>query len=266
MGGGIRDDNLRNKFGRGLNLDSVSGEIKTRCLWQDPDCGGVDIRQWTLKMPKFDVSLQLREEIKKNEDITFLSISENHELGKTDTWFTFAAMLTKRHSHLNIRFIAKMDSDNFLNYTAFLAYFKRLKQYIKERKYLYGGYVIYKAVCSGRAYGHLCQQPEFIAPLFTSSALVYLSTPLAQHVYMDGTTLEQKKQVWISREDVQLGNMVYSDPSIKVQLLNQHHNGGTKINTHCFNNLVRYRLEYSVTMGNTTFLESGGGPSADVLD
>jgi hypothetical protein len=83
---------------------------------------------------------------------------------------------------------------------------------------------------------------------------------------MDGTTLAQKKQVWISREDVQLGNMVYSDPSINVELLNHHHNGGKKINIHCFNDPVRYRHEYLITMGNTTYVESEGGLHADVFD
>eukprot|EP00804_Cyclotella_cryptica_P028540 CCRYP_014820-RA/>CCRYP_014820-RA protein AED:0.14 eAED:-0.18 QI:0/-1/0/1/-1/1/1/0/475 len=258
MGGGIRYDNLQKKFGRGLNLDAVDRGVKTRCLWQDPECGGSDIRQWTVRNPKFDVSPHLQDEIKKNKDITFLSISENHELGKTDTWFTYAAMLTKRHPSLNIRFIAKMDSDNFLNYVAFLAFFNSPEQFIRGKKYLYGGYVIYRAVCSGRAYGYLCRQPEFTAPLFMAGALAYLSTPLAQHVFMDGTTLESKNQTWIPREDVQLGNMVYSDPSISVELLNHHHNGGRNINTHCFNDPVRYRREYYKTMGNTSYAEPGG--------
>ena len=244
MGGGIHDDNLRHKFGRGLKLDSVNGTIRTRCLWEDPDCGGTDVRQWTMGKPKFDASPKLLEEIKENKDITFLSISENHELGKTDTWFTYAAMLTKNRPNLRIRFIGKLDSDNFLNYAAFMTYFKRNKQYIKERKFLYGGYVIHKGVCSTRSYDYICKRPEFIAPLFIPGALVYLSTPLAQHVFMDGTTLERKKQVWIHREDVQLGNMAYSDPSIVVETLNHQKNGGQNINKHCFSDPVLYRHEF----------------------
>ena len=242
MGGGIRDDNLRNKMGRGLNMTLVNNTILTRCLWQDPICGGEDILQWTLKNPKFNTSSQLDDEIQKNQDITFLSISENHELGKTDTWFTYAAMLTKIRPDLNIRFISKLDSDNFISYDRFEKFLGNAKEQIKSEKYIYGGSVVYKEVCSGRAYGYLCKDPQVIARLFMPGAFVYLSVPLAQHVFMNGTTLGRKKEVWVPREDVQLGNMVYSSDDIAVGVLN--HNKFRGISRHFFNNATSYREDY----------------------
>ena len=244
MGGGTRNDNLRLKNGRGLDLGSINKTVKTRCLWQDPECGGTDIDEWTVDTPQFDATIHLQEEMKMNKDITFLSISENHELGKTDTWFTYSAMLTKRRPDLGIRFTAKLDSDNFLSYYALQSYMKQHKQLFGDKQYIYGGFVIYKAVCSGRAYGFVCRDPGFIAPLFMGGAFTYLSTPLAQHVYLNGTSLERKKQVWIPREDMQLGNMAYSDPSIAVEIVT-HNKYPLFLNKHCFGNPVDYRREFA---------------------
>ena len=250
MGGGNKDDMLTKKRSN-LDLASINKALKTRCLWQDPGCGGEDIDQWTVDYPQFIPSLQLKEELQMNRDITLLNISENHELGKTDTWFTYTAMLTKNRPDLNIRLIGKMDSDNFLDYSKFLGFFHRYDIDLREKKYLYGGPPIYKAVCSGKAFGRLCTKPEFIAPLFIPGALVYLSTPLVQHVYMNGTSLERKKSVWIPIEDMQLGNMVYSDSNINVTLL-PHNHGGKGINEHCFSDPVKYRALFSKKIFNVT--------------
>lgn len=246
MGGGARNDNLRLKNGRDLDLGSINEKFKTRCLWQDPGCGGTDIDEWTVDNPQFEgATIRLQEEMKVNKDITFLSISENHELGKTDTWFTYSAMLTKRRPDLGIRFMAKLDSDNFLDYYALQSYMKQHKQlFLGDKQYIYGGFAIHKRKCSGRAYGFVCRDPGFIAPLFMGGAFAYLSTPLAQHVYLNGTSLERKKQVWIPREDMQLGNMVYSDPSITVELLDSK-KYPLFLNKHCFGNPVAYRREFA---------------------
>ena len=75
-------------------------------------------------------------------------------------------------------------------------------------------------VCRQSVYGYACLNPKFIAPLFMSGALVYLTTPLAQHVFMDGTSLERKREVWIAGEDMQLANMVYSDPAMTPFVIN----------------------------------------------
>src|SRR6056300_633210 len=90
------------------------------------------------------------------------------------------------------------------------------KKQFRDKQYIYGGFVVYKGVCSGPNYGYACRDRRFIAPLFMAGAFTYLSTPLAEHVYLNGTSLERKKEVWIPREDMQIGNMVYSDPSITV--------------------------------------------------
>ena len=40
---------------------------------------------------------------------------------------------------------------------------------------------------------------------------------------MNGTTLERKREVWIIGEDLQLGNMVYSDPNITDNEMDDNH-------------------------------------------
>ena len=243
IGGGPRNDILTLKNGRGLDLGSINKTAKTRCLWQDPECGGTDVDKWTVDTPQFNTTIHLQEEMKMNKDITFLNISENHELGKTDTWFTYAAMLTKRQPNLGIRFTAKLDSDNFLDYYSLQSYMKQHKQLFRDKQYIYGGFVIYKAVCSGRGYGFVCKDPSFIAPLFMGGAFTYLSTPLAHHVYLNGTSLELKKKIWIPREDMQVGNMVFSDPSITVEIV-QHNKHPFFLNKHCYGEPLTYRNEF----------------------
>lgn len=244
MGGGPPDNDLTKQHGNGLDLGSINQTVKTRCLWQDPECGGTDIDEWTVDTPQ-SLSIHLQEEMKTNKDITFLSISENHELGKSDTWFTYAAMLTKSRPDLEIRFTAKLDSDNFLNYFALESYMSGHKKQFKDKKYIYGGFVVYKGVCSGPNYGYACRDRRFIAPLFMAGAFTYLSTPLAEHVYLNGTSLERKKEVWIPREDMQIGNMVYSDPSITVEFVKHNKLRRSFLNKHCDGDPMTYRHEFA---------------------
>ncbi|KAL9185719.1 hypothetical protein ACHAXT_003496 [Thalassiosira profunda] len=250
MGGGEGDANLRNKITY-LGKARDAQPEGTRCLWEDPECGGTDISKWTLDEPKGDISDVFASERLNYDDITLLSIPENHEMGKTDTWFTYASMLTRERPNLRIGFVGKMDSDNFIRWPAFFNY---LAVQVYAKPYIYGGYIIHKKVCSGRVYGYACKSPTVIFDTFATGAHVYLSTPLAQHVFLNGTTLERKKEVWTVGEDMQLGNMVYSDPKIDLQLFN-HRYGGEGINTHCFNDAERCRKGYySVWPG----LESAG--------
>ena len=75
--------------------------------------------------------------------------------------------------------------------------------------------------------------------------MAYMSTPLAQHVFMDGTSLQRKKEVWIVGEDMQLANMAYSDPKITPFTLNHRYgDGGYEISVHCVNNPINYRDWY----------------------
>eukprot|EP00970_Alexandrium_tamarense_P016127 scaffold6180_cov194-Alexandrium_tamarense.AAC.8 len=80
MGGGIGDEYMKRKVtileeGR----DTVS-TVKTRCLWEDPQCGGTDITKWTLARSKTNISDALADELTQYNDVTFLSIPENHEV------------------------------------------------------------------------------------------------------------------------------------------------------------------------------------------
>ncbi|KAL7536331.1 hypothetical protein ACHAXR_007084, partial [Thalassiosira sp. AJA248-18] len=246
MGGGVGDDNLRKKVTNLSEGRNTVSEVKTRCLWEDPECGGTDITKWTLDTPKCNVSNVLAQELKRYDDITLLSIPENHELGKTDTWFTYASMLTRQHPELQIGFIGKTDSDVFVRWPLFFWYLQNNhRKEIEANTYIYGGYAINKKICKGNAYGRVCLQPNVIFTWFAAGAMAYMSTPLAQHAFMDGTTLERKREVWIVGEDMQLANMAYSDPTLNLYIVNhRYRRNGDYINQHCFNDPALYRREY----------------------
>jgi len=247
MGGGASSDlSLRMKVNKLPGGRMAVTEVKTRCLWEDPECGGTDVDRWTLDSPACNVSKALKEELESQKsDITLLSIPENHELGKTDTWFTYVAMLTRARSDLQIGFVGKLDSDNFVRWPVFFKYLQTHKENMQTKPYIYGGYAIHRKTCSGKVYARACLSPRVIFEFFASGAMSYLSTPLAQHVFMDGTTLERKKEVWIVGEDMQLGNMAYSDPRFIPFIINHRYGGlGQYINTHCSNNVTMYRREY----------------------
>jgi len=236
---------MRRKVSRLEGGRKADSKAKTRCLWEDPECGGRDIAGWTLDAPLCNVSRALADELDLNGDITLLSIPENHELGKTDTWFTYAAMLTRLRTDLQIGFVGKVDSDNFVRWPVFFQYLRTHQKEIEMTPFIYGGYAIHRAVCSGKVYDQVCKDPRIIFEVFASGAMAYLSSSLAQHVYMDGTSLERKREVWIVGEDLQLGNMVYSDPKISPYVINHRYGPlGKYINTHCFNNATLYRRDY----------------------
>lgn len=161
--------------------------------------------------PLCNVSDALRGELDdpgNRSDVTFLSVPENHELGKTDSWFTYMAMLSRYYPHLQLGFLGKMDSDVFVRWDVYFRWLQmEHRRNIETISYIYGGYAIHKRTCSGKVYAKACLHPAVIFERFASGAMAYLSTPLAQHVYMDGTTLERKRSVWIVGEDMQLGNM-----------------------------------------------------------
>ena len=245
MGGGIGDENMKRKVNTLDREKGAASKVKTRCLYQDDDCGGTDITRWTLDKPHCNITDVFKAELEKYNDITLLSVPENHELGKTDTWFTYTAMLTRQRPDLQIGFVGKIDSDNFIRWPVFLKWFSAHRSNIILQPFIYGGYAIHKKVCSGVAYGRACAKKEFIAELFAAGAMAYMSTPLAQHVFMDGTTLQRKKEVWIVGEDMQLANMAYSDPKITPFVLNHRYGeGGYEISVHCVNNPVNYRDWY----------------------
>ena len=215
-------------IGRDMVPDS-----KTRCLYDDPDCGGADINQWTMERPMSVSSDSRIEKEMRLQDLTFLSILESHEYGKTDTWYTYATLLARQRRDLKIGFVGKIDSDNFIRWPSFFQYLKHnYEETLKTEQYIYGGWFIPKDECSGKAYSGLCADGRFIGDGFASGAHNYISTELATKVFLE-TPLARRKEVWFVGEDMQLANMVYST---KIRPIVINHRGGLGhafINVHC---------------------------------
>ena len=79
MGGGIGDENMKRKVNTLDREKGAASKIKTRCLYQDDDCGGTNITKWTIDTPQCNITDVFKTELKKYNDITLLSIPENHE-------------------------------------------------------------------------------------------------------------------------------------------------------------------------------------------
>ena len=152
-------------------------------------------------------------------------------------------MLTRERPELEIDFVGKMDGDNFIHFPIFYRFLVNIKKQMETNPYIYAGWAVSKNLCSRPSWGSLCASENFIAPLFATGAIAYLSTPLSHHVFLNGTSLERKKEVFISYEDMQLANMAYSDPNITVLVLN-HSPYRPDITTHCSNDLVCLRTKY----------------------
>ena len=228
---------------------NVTSKVKTRCLYEDPECGGTDVTQWTLDAPQSAVTPALRHELRAHrDDMTFLRVPENHELGKTDTWMTYAALLARSRPDLQMGFVGKLDSDNVVKWPRYFDWLERTyRREVEDVPFLYGGYAIHRSQCSQRHYGFVCARRGFRAEAFATGAFAYVSTPLARHVYLDGTTLAHKRGVWVLGEDLQLANMAYSDPQVVPFVLNHRYGQGRKlISTHCYNDPACVREKYSL--------------------
>lgn len=234
--------------------DFINSGLKprTRCLYEDPECGGIDLGKWVIPDPASGTNASASELWKSEldrhrSDTTILGIPENHQLGKTDTWFTHATMLTRWRPDLRIDFVGKMDGDNSMRFHTFARFLIEKRDEINAHPYVHGGWVVRRNECLRPSWGKVCAGSEFIAPLFVTGAISYLSTPLAQSVYLDGTTLEQKRDVWIGLEDLQVSNMAYSNPKIDPgEILVLNHRGRSKpsITSHCKNKPLCLRKEY----------------------
>mmetsp|Transcript_19776 Transcript_19776/g.19003 ORF Transcript_19776/g.19003 Transcript_19776/m.19003 type:complete len:470 (-) Transcript_19776:291-1700(-) len=223
---------------------------RTRCLYEDPECGGIDLGKWVIPDPAdgSNASEVWKSELDRHRsDTTILGVPENHQLGKTDTWFTYASMLTRWRPDLGIDFVGKMDGDNSMRFHTLARFLIEKRDDINAHPYVHGGWVVPRNQCQRPSWGRVCAGSEFIAPLFVTGAISYLSTPLAQSVYLDGTTLEQKQDVWIGLEDVQVSNMAYSNPKIDPgEILVLNHRGRPKpdITEHCSNKPSCLRQKY----------------------
>jgi len=74
MGGGVGDENMKRKVNTLDREKGAASKVKTRCLYQDDDCGGTDITKWTIDTPQCNITNVFKAELKKYNDITLLSI------------------------------------------------------------------------------------------------------------------------------------------------------------------------------------------------
>jgi len=74
MGGGIGDENMKRKVNTLDREKGAASKVKTRCLYQDDDCGGTDITKWILDTPQCNITNVFKAELKKYNDIILLSI------------------------------------------------------------------------------------------------------------------------------------------------------------------------------------------------
>ena len=213
----------------------------TVCYWGDESCGGTLASNLVLPTPEYNFSAL--QEIEQYQDFTFLSVRENHKGGKTESWFTYAAALASERPELGIDIIGEIDSDTVVYPNRYLLDLRLLRKQIPvEETYMYGGVLVNKAKCSKKGWAFVCAHRKFQAPLFAPGYFVWISTPLAKHVFLNGTSLETKRLVHFPpHEDMSLANNVYSDPSITVETYNYF---SKPVMSHAFKNPGPFLEEY----------------------
>jgi hypothetical protein len=120
----------------------------------------------------FEMSDALRVERRKRDDFTFLSIRENLNEGKTESWFGCAAALATQRQELGIQFLGKTDSDTIVFVNMFLEIFDvNRRGAILRNPYIYVGWLIPRYTRVKKHWGRACAAEGFNAPLFMLGGL-----------------------------------------------------------------------------------------------
>ena len=190
------------------------------CYWGDDNkCGGLSSNNFVVTNPEYKFSAQ--EENSRYQDMTFLSVAEGHSKGKLHSWFSYATALTVDRPELGINFVGKLESTAILWPSKLMMNADNENNGSFNQTHVYGGRMTPKKKCSKEKPAEVCKDKLFKAPFFGSAGFVFLSTALAQHVFLNGTTLKEKRSRFIpNHEDMSLGNLVYVDPKITVTNMN----------------------------------------------
>ncbi|CAB9510910.1 expressed unknown protein [Seminavis robusta] len=213
------------------------------CYWEE--CGH-ETKDFVVATPAFDVSEALSKEMSllNHTDFTFLSARENHEEGKTESWFTYAASLTRDRPELKLDYIGKMDDDTIVFVDRMLGRWQTRFNHELEQPLVAGGWLIPRDLCSSSNSGWegVCDNPKFYAPYMLPGGFNFASTKLAQQLYLIGTTLEHKKKMFFpGHEDMGFSNMVFSVDNVTTVPVGEHNPAThpTKTPEHMYRNYFK---------------------------
>jgi hypothetical protein len=131
------------------------------------------------------------------EDVTYLNIRENMNEGKTQSWFKYATSL-----EVPFDYVAKVDSDTLLLPPRFLSFFQSLPQN-PLKNHVYAGDPFDSKKCGNFWWCNLQ------GPIYMGGGLYILSASLVKHIVSPELN---RTDLLVPREDVAIGNLVYSSP------------------------------------------------------
>jgi len=190
----------------------------TVCYWPTCATGTSDFLLPPGKDP-YNMSRALRNEQARYKDFCFLAIQENPNEGKSETFFSFAVILSIERPDLRIGFIGKLDTDtlffanDFVNDFVDNATVRRRR--MLQHPFIYAGWEITREVCSQVSMNRVCANDGFHAPLFMPGGFYFLSQPLARHAFLDGLSREEKESAHFPHhEDMSIANIVFLRPPV----------------------------------------------------
>ncbi|CAB9510909.1 expressed unknown protein [Seminavis robusta] len=197
------------------------------------ECGN-QTEDFVVPSPQYDVSEYLFKEMTllNHTDFTFLRSRENHEEGKTESWYTYASSLTKDHPEFNLDYIGKLDDDTIMFVNRLLEEWQIQANHELKQQLVAGGWLVPKNICSKPRWGRVCDDPKFYAPYMLPGGFNFLSTRLAHLVYLDGTSLEHKKNMFFpGHEELGFSNLVFSVENVTASAVSQNSPGSHPFKT-----------------------------------
>ena len=185
--------------------------------------------------PEINISEGLQKEIEKYDDFTFLSVRENQNDGKTETWYTYATALLYSsidenydNSYPIIRTVGKLDSDTILFGHRLLQQWEpkyniQRLQYGSPttisssahdendgKPYVIGGWYVPRQKCATASFGRVCDNPHFVAPYMLPGGFQWFSLPILTDALLDPQTIEKRLSLfWPTQEDMSITNVVF---------------------------------------------------------
>jgi hypothetical protein len=138
----------------------------------------------------------------KEDDIVYLNIKENMNLGKSQTWFKYASTIigvaNTNQQDLSIDFIAKTDTDT-------MVFPKRFFQRLNKAYLSYGTVRLYLGIEQRNN-----QPKQRVGDKYMNGELYILSADLAH--FISSTECHRSRLEETSAEDLTIGNFVLSHP------------------------------------------------------
>ena len=149
-------------------------------------------------------------------DLLYLSVRENMNTGKSQSFFSFSAKVVDL---FGFSYVAKMDSDTFINIKEMRSFMQKHLPVTKEKYELlvYGGILMDYTLCGGSIFKH-CNL-LYPAKVYMQGGLYFLSSSLTKFIALK-CTMNPASTMQASIEDIDVGLSALSADNLVLVPLN----------------------------------------------